>query len=142
MNAYELADDVKNISNTIEALEWVQKASPLLRQQAGRIAELEKKCKWYDATYRLPTDQQSAELVGVVIEVEETYGHTFKKRKSKVVQWSVDVDIGTPLYTTPQIKELSDDEIDDIESMCSVNEQGRINGREFARAILKKASEK
>ena len=42
MNAYELADDVKNISNTIEALEWVQKASPLLRQQADRIAELEK----------------------------------------------------------------------------------------------------
>ena len=41
MNAYELADDVKNISNTIEALEWVQKASPLLRQQADRIAELE-----------------------------------------------------------------------------------------------------
>ncbi len=41
MTAYELADDVKNISNTIEALEWVQKATPLLRQQADRIAELE-----------------------------------------------------------------------------------------------------
>ena len=41
MNAYELADDVKNISNTIEALEWVQKATPLLRQQADRIAELQ-----------------------------------------------------------------------------------------------------
>ncbi len=41
MNAYELADDVKNISNTIEALEWVQKATPLLRQQTDRIAELE-----------------------------------------------------------------------------------------------------
>jgi hypothetical protein len=45
MNAYELADDVKNISNTIEALEWVQKASPLLRQQADRIAKLEKELK-------------------------------------------------------------------------------------------------
>lgn len=41
MDAYELADDVKNISNTIEALEWAQKASPLLCQQADRIAELE-----------------------------------------------------------------------------------------------------
>jgi len=41
MNAYELADDVKNISTTIEALEWAQKASSLLIQQADRIAELE-----------------------------------------------------------------------------------------------------
>lgn len=50
MNAYELADDVKNISNTIEALEWVQKATPLLRQQADRIAELEKsQMAWYEA---------------------------------------------------------------------------------------------
>ena len=40
MNAYELADDVKNISNTIEALEWVQKASPLLIQQAKEIERL------------------------------------------------------------------------------------------------------
>jgi hypothetical protein len=48
MNAYELADDVKNISNTIEALEWVQKASPLLRQQADRIAELEDRLSMYE----------------------------------------------------------------------------------------------
>ena len=40
MNAYELADDVKNINNTIEALEWVQKASPLLIQQAKEIERL------------------------------------------------------------------------------------------------------
>ena len=40
MNAYELADDAKNISNTIEALEWVQKASPLLIQQAKEIERL------------------------------------------------------------------------------------------------------
>jgi hypothetical protein len=32
MNANELADDAKNISNTIEALEFVQKAVPMLRQ--------------------------------------------------------------------------------------------------------------
>jgi hypothetical protein len=48
MNAYELADDVKNISNTIEALEWVQKATPLLRQQADRIAELEDRLSMYE----------------------------------------------------------------------------------------------
>ncbi len=48
MNAYELADDVKNISNTIEALEWVQKATPLLRQQADRIKELEDRLSMYE----------------------------------------------------------------------------------------------
>ena len=45
MNAYELADDAKNIHTTIEALEFVQKAVPMLRQQADRIAELEKQTK-------------------------------------------------------------------------------------------------
>jgi hypothetical protein len=51
-------------------------------------------------------------------------------------------EINIPLYTTPQIKELSNEEINEIASMCSVNESGQINTREFARAILKKASEK
>ena len=41
MNANELADDAKNISNAIEALEFVQKAVPMLRQQQNEIAELE-----------------------------------------------------------------------------------------------------
>jgi ArsR family metal-binding transcriptional regulator len=40
MNSNDLADDVKNISNAIEALEWVQKASPLLIQQAKEIERL------------------------------------------------------------------------------------------------------
>lgn len=62
MNAYKLADEAKNIHNTIEALEFVQKAVPMLRQQADRIvlleaylkseelriAELEKDLKKYD----------------------------------------------------------------------------------------------
>ncbi len=43
-----------------------------------------------------------------------------------------------PLYTHPA-KTLTDEEIDDIASMCSVNEKDQINDREFARAILKKA---
>ena len=83
------------------------------------------------------------EPVGVVIEVEETYGHTFKKRKSKVVQWSVDVDIGTPLYTTPQIKELSDEQIIEIrQNTKASNTNNWADTLSFARAILKKASEK
>ena len=42
MTAYKLAEQAKEISTTIEALEWVQKATPLLRQQADRIKDLEK----------------------------------------------------------------------------------------------------
>jgi hypothetical protein len=38
------------------------------------------------------------EPVGTVIETEEIYGHTFKKRKSKRVQWLKEVDVGTLLY--------------------------------------------
>ena len=41
-----------------------------------------------------------------------------------------------------QAKTLTDEEIDDIASMCSVNEKDQINDREFARAILRKAQEK
>jgi hypothetical protein len=46
-----------------------------------------------------------------------------------------------PLYTHPA-KTLTDEEIDKIASMCSVNEKDQINDREFARAILRKAQEK
>ncbi len=148
MDAYELADDVKNISNTIEALEWVQKASPLLRQQAdrierkqelireqtallvkqnNRIAELEKKCKGYDDTYRLPTDQQSAEPF---IWLKQDFdGEWIEVHPNK----------GIPLYTTPQIKELSDEEIMNLYKETKADNGGI---REFVRAILKKANEK
>ena len=40
MTANELADDAKNINNTIEALEWVQKVVPMLRQQQAEIEQL------------------------------------------------------------------------------------------------------
>jgi hypothetical protein len=40
MNAYELAEQAKEISTTIEALEWVQKVSPLLIQQEKEIERL------------------------------------------------------------------------------------------------------
>ena len=46
--------------------------------------------------------------VGTVIEIEEVYGHTFKKRKSKRVQWMKEIDVGTKLYTHPA-NELTDE---------------------------------
>jgi len=92
MNAYELADDVKNISNTIEALEWVQKASPLLRQQADRIAELEK----------------GEEVAGRFYWESVVDGHVMAVPSEGTPHYNKD---DFPLYTTPQIKELSDEEL-------------------------------
>lgn len=40
MNANQLADDAANIHNAIQALEWVQKAVPMLRNQQYEIDSL------------------------------------------------------------------------------------------------------
>jgi len=102
MNAYELADQAKKISTTIEALEWVQKASTLIVQQAKEIERL-----------------IGAEPI--------TYGMlTFCKNCGEQ----------NPYYTAP--KELSDEEI--YEVLYSVD--WAYDPVKFARAILKKASEK
>jgi hypothetical protein len=116
MNAYELADYAKEIGTTIEALEWVQKASPLLIQQAKEIERL-----------------IGSEPI--------TYGMlTFCKNCGEQ----------NPYYTAT--RELSDEEIDlftkqffNIWIGAELSEQFRIKLYEledFARAILKKASEK
>jgi len=157
MNAYELADDVKNISNTIEALEWVQKATPLLRQQAqaiatlsDRIAELEKLVhQRFDDGKRLG-----------VIETEDR----LKQQSAEPFIWlkqdfdgewiEVHPNKGIPLYTAP--RDLSDEEIDQValNNFEGVGRliymvQGNVKGDDFkqairsiARAILKKAGKK
>jgi len=104
MNAYELADDVKNISNTIEALEWVQKASPLLRQQADRIAELEK----------------GEEVAGRFYWESVVDGHVMAVPSEGTPHYNKD---DFPLYTTPQIKELSDEELNKaFDCYCETDE--------------------
>jgi hypothetical protein len=51
---------------------------------------------------------------------------------------------GIPLYTTPQIKELSDEEITQVFDECYPNngDGDVVTLIDFARAILKKASER
>ena len=124
MNAYELADDVKNISNTIEALEWVQKASPLLRQQADRIAELEK----------------GGEIAGRFYWESVVDGHVMAVPSEGTPHYNKD---DFPLYTTPQIKELSDEEIIEIRQNTKASSTNNwADSLAFTRAILKKAREK
>jgi len=111
MNAYELADELLRDNTQLTV-----KAAYMLRQQADRIAELEKKGEpvaWmeyiqdeeWEVWYTEPTDLPE--------------GHSYK-----------------PLYLAPQTKPLSDEEIIKIFNQIW-NDGGNTNGvmHRFARAI-------
>ena len=141
MNAYELADDVKNISNTIEALEWVQKASPLLRQQADRIAELEHMNKNWQlsetmAYNRIAELEKGGEVAGRFYWESVVDGHVMAVPSEGTPHYNKD---DFPLYTAP--RELSDEEIKAIANNLTCTPDKNWNVL-FAKAILKKASEK
>lgn len=135
MNAYELANQAKEISTTIEALEWVQKATFLLCQQADRIAELEK----------------GGEVAGRFYWESVVDGHVMAVPSEGTPHYNKD---DFPLYTAP--RELSDEDRQKLlaiflESFALGHRCGRVGddvadrfnelGNEF-KAILKKASEK
>ncbi len=126
MNAYELANKMEQLAGHFH-----NEAINMLRQQADRIAQLEKKCKWYDDTYRLPTDQQSAEPF---IWLKQDFdGEWIEVHPNK----------GIPLYTAP--RELSDEEINELVNkyLYVLNDVPYANDiKDFAKAILKKASKK
>ena len=194
MNAYELADEAKNIHNTIEALEFVQKAVPMLRQQANRIAELEKDLKKYDQLawddlnksktiwcacgdgitadsgakcgICASTTQQTNDgcgnchacLVGVMennmpvtsqrmIVCSDCGNKRCPKASNHRHKCTGSNEVGQygSIYTAP--RELSDEEILNVAFCCEVNTVAIENDWDgtvidFARAILKKASEK
>ncbi len=109
MNPYELADELKKcVDDGFTDLVCVFDAVNMLRQQADRIAELEKET--HSINYTCPNC--------------ETYVELF--------------------YKTSQIKELSDDEIQSIwnEGIVGWYATQEESVLKFARAILKKASEK
>jgi hypothetical protein len=107
MNAYELADRLTTPrSSGEEAMLVINHAIPMLRQQADRIAELEKQGKPV-AWIRSGDDQLS--LV--------------KEKNDGYMVWK-------PLYLSPQTKPLSNEEIWDI-----WNKNGIEVPYEFAKAI-------
>ena len=116
MNAYELADCLEALCRESKG-SFTKDAYIMLRQQADRIAELEKVSKpvaWMD-----------------YLEHSDVYDLNVSGR-------------GIPLYTTPQIKELSDEEIIQVFDECYPNngDGDVVTLIDFARAILKKASDK
>ena len=125
MNAYELAEQAEGLAYEIPA-DWssgepknvATDIADMLRQQADRIAELEKEVlMWENA--EVPT-----EVMADLIQELERRG----------------------FITTPQIKELSDEEITEVLNDENIAEYHQGNWLvlpyAFARAILKKASEK
>jgi hypothetical protein len=129
MNAYELADDLEKSNGLqyITKVGLVSLSAKMLRQQADRIAELEK-CLFQMQNACVYLTKPSAEPF---IWLKQDFdGEWIEVHPNK----------GIPLYTTPQIKELSDEEIEQIAVKWYVGT--RILPIGFARAILKKASEK
>ncbi len=151
MNAKELADIVDKWAYK-ESAEYLTDAANMLRQQADklkkyelrnqeqikRIAELEEaNGRLVDLVQLLREEvnklRQSAEPVAWM-EIEYGGFTEYKVWREPVSSKSI------PLYTTPQIKELSDEEIETIgRQYLTEHEDGMY---EFARAILTKASEK
>jgi len=133
MNAYELADLMFDVTDC-ETSEYYQ-AGMMLRQQADRIAELEKAfiSQRVEAYAKSLTDRTKASAIAKVLNA-----------KPKDI-WTVCLDCGKrvtgdSIHTcSPQIKELSDEEIMNLYKETKADNGGI---REFARAILKKASEK
>jgi len=100
LTAYELADELQDLHGL-----YCEDAANMLRQQADRIAELEKELQRINANAEFELDRA---------------------------------------YNTPQIKELSDEEIQSIwnEGIVGWYATQEESVLKFARAILKKASEK
>jgi hypothetical protein len=124
LNAYELADELENYvwMNANNNRDYCKEVKDMLRQQADRIAELEK----------------GEEVAGRFYWESVVDGHVMAVPSEGTPHYNKD---DFPLYTTPQIKELSDEEIKAIANNLTCTPDKNWNVL-FARAILKKASEK
>ena len=112
MNAYELAD---YLDNNVEAMLFTEQphldnAANMLRQQADRITELEAEISNRTWVRKLLTEEKQSEPVAWI--KQGKYGYpmlvfngVFKYDSIVVKQPDI------PLYTTPQTKPLSDEEI-------------------------------
>ena len=144
MNAYELAKAQQAYSPpTLEEI---------IKQQADRIAELEKGLELVKDAYCV-RDSECRQLKGRIAELEKKskpVAWMMKYRNKKISlsfeKFQLEDDntnyFNIPLYTTPQIKELSDEEIIEIGNAVTNLIDSNEGWIEFARAILKKASEK
>ena len=130
MNVYKLADALEKIETYNQVIHRsfndktkLTASADMLRQQADRIAELEK----------------GGEVAGRFYWESVVDGHVMAVPSEGTPHYNKD---DFPLYTTPQIKELSDEEIIEIGNAVVNLIDSNEGWIEFAKAILKKASEK
>lgn len=124
MNAYELADyfeyELKDV------FPYCILTIRMLRQQADRIAELEKKGK--PVAWMYPNDNS------LIV--------THPLRMGTKVFTENDFKDWIPLYTTPQTKPLNDEEIEDLVDKCTDttddNDGLEFRYNDFVRAIEEK----
>ncbi len=123
MNAHELADELENYvwMNPNNNRDYCKEVKDMLRQQADRIAELEK----------------GGEVAGRFYWESVVDGHVMAVPSEGTPHYNKD---DFPLYTAP--RELSDEEIIEIGNAVVNLIDSNEGWIEFARAILKKASEK
>ena len=80
MTANELIDSAKEIHTTIEALEFVQKAIPLLRQQQAEIEALKQKYELYGAVWHDEHGYQFTATVGEKVLNDDRWIKLYRKR--------------------------------------------------------------
>ena len=138
MNAYELADELIAKKNIFDKPRNTDAAN-MLRQQADRIADLEKEVEEYEeleqnymkAIQRLQDRLQKEKQSEPVAWMQMHYKDNVPTKFSPVKVWEDDI----PLYTTPQTKPLSDEEIDKILESLDVYIDTHAGVKLFARAI-------
>jgi hypothetical protein len=147
MNAYELADELQELDSKLHLINLFKSAN-MLRQQADRIADYEKwEKRWSErvarAENRIAELEKGGEVAGRFYWESVVDGHVMAVPSEGTPHYNKD---DFPLYTTPQIKELSDEEITEVLNDENIAEYHQGNWLvlpyAFARAILKKASEK
>ena len=80
MTANELADSAKEINTTIEALEFVQKSIPLLRQQQAEIEALKQQYKLYGAVWYDEHGYQFTATVGLKMLNDSRWIKLYKRK--------------------------------------------------------------
>ena len=137
MNAYELADALQELDSRLHLIDLFKSAN-MLRQQADRIAELEKELAFMEGDYPEPTIvekmkeyEKQSEPVGLFKLKEDHHGSYYIQALPTEDNHNL-----IPLYTTPQTKPLSDDEIEEVIKTFQLNSlMKNLNYKDFVRAV-------
>ena len=138
MNAYELADEIDGFYSNKNQPYLLARLQNMLRQQADRIRNLEKTLGFKNSGYETINLTPMPEPVAWMY-IDES-GSMKMLGNTRLDEWVTKFNCKEiPLYTTPQTKPLSDEEIDKIyQEVWNSNKWSDVEGidiEKFARAI-------